>query len=102
MEPYKPLIPQWYDLNGHCDYHYGTQGHTIENYLPLKYKVQSLINAGLLDFNRNNGPSVTTNSLLNHIGPNVNAIVEDLGLMVKTKVNEVKSSMEEIYKVMWR
>ena len=36
----------------------------------------------------------------NHIKSNVNAIMEDLGLKVKTKVDEVKSSMEEVYKVL--
>ena len=53
-----------------------------------------------MDFNRNNGPSVTTNPLPNHVGPNVNAIVEDSGLKVKTKMDEVKSSMEKVYKVL--
>ena len=53
-----------------------------------------------MDFNRNNKPSVKINPLPNHIGPNVNAIVEDSDLRIKTKVDEVKSSMEEIYKVM--
>ena len=100
MEPHKPPFPKWYDSNGHCDYHYGAQGHTIENCLFLKYKVQSLIKVSLLDFNGKNRPSVMANPLPNHASPNVNAIVEDSGIKVKTKVDEVKSSMEEVYKVL--
>ena len=40
------------------------------------------------------------NPLPNHVGPNVNGITEDLGLRVKTKVDEVNISMEEVYKVL--
>ena len=53
-----------------------------------------------MDFNRNNKPSVTTNPFLNHVEPNVSTIMEDLGLKIKTKMDEVKASMEEIYKMM--
>ena len=56
MEPHKPPFPKWYDLNSCCDYHNGAQGHSIEHCLPLKYKVQSLIKVGWLDFNKGNGP----------------------------------------------
>ena len=59
-----------------------------------------MVKARLLDFNKNNRLSVTKNPLPNHIRPNVNAIVEDLGLKIKTKVKEAKASMEEIYKVL--
>ena len=57
---------------------------------------------GSLDFNRNNGPNVRTNPLSNHIKSNVNAIMEDSNIKVKTKVDEVKASMEDIYKVLVR
>ena len=100
MEPHKLPFPKWYDLNGRCDYHYGAQGHTTKNCFPLKYKVQLLIKVGLLDFNRNNGPSVTTNPLSNHTRPAVNAIMEDSSIRIKTKVDEIKSSMDEVYCVM--
>ena len=43
---------------------------------------------------------MTANPLPNHVGPIVNAIVEDSSLRVKTKVDEVKASMEEIYEVL--
>ena len=42
---------------------------------------------------------MTANSLLNHTEPSVNVIMEDSSIKVKTKVDEVKSSMEELYKV---
>ena len=53
-----------------------------------------------MDFNRNNGPNVIANLLPNHIGPNVNAIMEGSGLKANTKVDKGKSSMEEVYKVL--
>ena len=68
--------------------------------MPLKYKVQSLIKIVLLDFNRNNGLNVTANSLPNHVGPIVNVIMEDSGMKIKTRVNEIKLSMDEVYQVM--
>ena len=43
---------------------------------------------------------MTVNPLPNHIGLNVNAIMEESGMKIKTKVDEVKSSMNEVYKVM--
>ena len=100
MEPHKPPFPKWYNPNSCCDYYCGAQGHSIENWLPLKYKAQSLIKASWLDFNRNNRPSVTANLLPNHIGPTINAIMEDSGVKIKTKVDEIESSMDKVYKVM--
>ena len=102
MEPHKPPFPKWYDPKGRCDYHYGAQDHTIENCLPLKNKVQSLIKVGLLDFNRNNGPSVMINPSPNHTEPTINVIMENLSIKIKTKVNEIKSSMDEVYHVMMK
>ena len=102
MEPYKPPNPRWYDPNSRFDYHCGAQGHSTKNYLPLKYKVQSLIKASWLEFNRNNGPNVAANPLPNHVGPNINAIMEESGMRIKTRMDEVKSSMDEVYKVMVR
>ena len=53
-----------------------------------------------MDFIRNNVPSVMGNPLPNHTGPIVNAIMEDSGIKVKTKMDEIKSSMDEVYYVM--
>ena len=59
-----------------------------------------MIKTGLLDFSRNNGPSLTTNPFPSHVGPTVNAIMEESILKIKTKVEEIKSSMDEVYNVM--
>ena len=66
--------------------------------MSLKYKVQLLINAGWLDSNHNNGPSVMANPLPNHVGPNVNAAMEESGMRTKTRLDEVKSPMDVVYK----
>ena len=71
--------------------------------MPLKYnKVQSFIKTSWLDFNRNNGSNITANSLPNHVGPIINAGMEESGMRIKIRVDEVKSSMDEMYKVMVR
>ena len=43
---------------------------------------------------------MTTNPLPNHARPNVNTIMEELGTRIKMKVDEVKSSMDEVYKAL--
>ena len=60
----------------------------------MKYKVQLLIKVGWLDFNRNNRPNVMANPLPNHVEPNVNAIVEESSMKIKTRVDEVKLSKD--------
>ena len=40
------------------------------------------------------------NLLPNHTGTIINAITEDSGMRIKTKVDEIKSSMDEVYNVM--
>ena len=43
---------------------------------------------------------MTVNTLPNHVGPKVNTIMEELGMRIKMKVDEVKSSMDEVYKAL--
>ena len=43
---------------------------------------------------------MTVNSLPNHAGPIINAVMEESGMRIKIRVDEVKSSMDEMYKVM--
>ena len=100
MEPHKPPFLKCYDPNSRCDYHFGAQGHSTENCLPLKYNVQSLIKVGWLDFNRNNGPSVMANPLPNHTGPNVNTVMVESDVRTKARLDEVKSPMDVVYKAM--
>ena len=59
-----------------------------------------MIKVGWLDFNKSNEPNVMANPLPNHVGPNVNTIMEELGTRIKMKVDEVKSSMDEVYKAL--
>lgn len=48
----QPPYPKWFDPNVKCDYHGGVIGHSTENCKTLKYKVQDLINANVLSFQR--------------------------------------------------
>ena len=46
----QPPYPRFYDANAKCEYHGGEIGHSTENCLALKYKVQSLLDSGWLNF----------------------------------------------------
>ncbi|KAK5824387.1 hypothetical protein PVK06_019159 [Gossypium arboreum] len=48
MAPLKPSYPKWYDPNASCAYHARNQGHSTENCLAFKRRVQGLIDAGIL------------------------------------------------------
>ena len=50
MKPIEPPYPRWYDPNAQCDYHTRAIGHSIENFLAFKNKVQSLLNVKWLSF----------------------------------------------------
>ncbi|XP_028186751.1 uncharacterized protein LOC114373483 [Glycine soja] len=70
---FQSLFPKWYNPSATCAYHGGTLGHSIEQCLALKSKVQSLIEAEWLTF-QEDGPNIKTNPLANHGGGAVNAI----------------------------
>ena len=55
-KPVKPPYPKGFDINATCDYHGGTAGHSTEMCRTLQNKVQSLIDAGWLNFEED-GPS---------------------------------------------
>ena len=46
----QPPFPRGYNPNVTCAYHGGVPGHSIEHYITLKHKVESLIDAGWLRF----------------------------------------------------
>ena len=48
--PLKPPFPKWYNPNVRCDCHAGNLGHSMEDCNSLKYKVQTLIKVGKLNF----------------------------------------------------
>ena len=66
-------FPTWYNPSTTCAYHGETPGHSVEQCLALKSKVQSLIEAGWLNF-QEEGPNIKTNPLANHGRGAVNAI----------------------------
>ena len=43
--PRRPLYPKGYDINARCEYHRGVKGHSTEDCMTFKNKVQSLIDA---------------------------------------------------------
>ena len=47
-KPVRPPYPKHYDPDARCDYHGGAVGHSTKQCMTLKYKVQSLIDSGLL------------------------------------------------------
>ena len=49
LMPLKPPFSKWYDANTHCDFHCGNPGHSIENCIALKNRVQDLIQVGSLE-----------------------------------------------------
>ena len=52
VRPKRPPYPKKYDVNAKCEYHGGVGGHSVENYTAFKDKVQLLINADPVKFER--------------------------------------------------
>ncbi|KAH1247392.1 hypothetical protein GmHk_06G017302 [Glycine max] len=91
----QPPYPKWYDPSAKCTYHSGVPGHNIDSCHPFKYKVQHLISAGWLSFQKE-GPNVKTNPLASHGGASVNATEEDGPSQAKS-LGEVATSRRFIY-----
>ena len=72
---YQPLFPRWYNPNATCANHGDVLGHSVEQFIAFKHKVQSLIDAGWLTF-QEDSPNVRTNPLANHGSSSVNAVGE--------------------------
>ena len=51
-KPRRPPYPKKYDVNAKCEYHGGVGGHSVENCTAFKDKVQWLINADPVKFER--------------------------------------------------
>ncbi|KAL5124197.1 hypothetical protein HKD37_02G004641 [Glycine soja] len=64
---YQPHFPKWYNPNTTCAYYGRTPGHSTEQCMAFKRKVQSLIEAGWLTFQEDR-PNVKTNPLANTEG----------------------------------
>ena len=72
---YQSPFPRWYNPNATYAYHGGVSGHSIEQCVAFKHKVQSLIDAGWLTFKEDN-LNVSTKPLASHGGSAVNAVEE--------------------------
>ncbi|KAI5424283.1 hypothetical protein KIW84_030466 [Lathyrus oleraceus] len=72
--PAVPTNPQWwYKPELQCVYHFGAPGHDVENYYPLKTKVQDLVRRGILFF-EDVGPNDKKNPLPEHGKAAVNMV----------------------------
>ena len=70
---YQSPFPKLYNPNTTYAYHGGVLGHSIEQCVAFKHKVQSLIDVGWLTF-QEDSQNVRTNPLANHGGSTVNAV----------------------------
>ena len=62
LPPMEPPFPRWYDDNAHCEYHSGNPEHSLEHCITLKYRVQELVQAGLLKFESLKSKELETSS----------------------------------------
>ncbi|TYK09460.1 uncharacterized protein E5676_scaffold499G00530 [Cucumis melo var. makuwa] len=100
QEPIQPPYPKWYDPNAKCEYHAGAIGHSMENYFPLKAKVQSLVKAGWLKFKKTGEePDVNQNPLPNHEGPAIN-VVNTFTQRHKNRVSGITTSMKTLFQIL--
>ncbi|XP_017985256.1 PREDICTED: uncharacterized protein LOC108663879 [Theobroma cacao] len=98
IKPLKPPFSIWYDASAHCDYHYGVEGHSIKNCTTFKHKVQGLIKAGILNFEKKLEQNVNNNPLPNHAWARVNAIEREVH--VKRNILEVKTLVEKVFEAL--
>ncbi|KAI5433811.1 hypothetical protein KIW84_020897 [Lathyrus oleraceus] len=97
--PAVPANPQWwYKPDQHCVYHSGAPGHNIENYYPLKTKVQDLMRCGILSF-EDSGPNVTKNPLPEH-GKSVNMVQGCPGKYKVKYVSHIRQSLVELHRLL--
>ena len=73
----KPLAPPVgelhprYDANSRCEYHANSPGHTIEKCWTFRHKVQDLLDAQDITFDK---PNIKSNPMPPHGGPAINSI----------------------------
>ena len=92
--PPNPL-PRGYNINAHCEFHSGAPGHTIENCIAFKCKVQDLLDGKAISFNPVS-PNTQNNPMPPHSGAVVNVIEEISEQTLVTKVDEIKMSLGTI------
>ncbi|XP_040942324.1 uncharacterized protein [Gossypium hirsutum] len=94
----KPLqLPylNWYDASAQCDYHTGTIGHSIENYIAFKKLVEKLIGMGVAKLD--DSPNAE-NPFPNH--NEVNMMSGNMGRNVKIDIVEVRTPLRWVWKEM--
>ncbi|XP_016747454.1 uncharacterized protein [Gossypium hirsutum] len=98
MAPLKPPYPKWYDPNASCMYHAENHGHSTENCLAFKKRVQGLIDVGILRFDCVS--NVTGNPLPNYTGGNVNVVTNEDDWQAKGYVVEVRTHLQKVWELM--
>ncbi|KAF1888903.1 hypothetical protein Lal_00044320 [Lupinus albus] len=89
----------WYDPNANCDYHSGIIGHSTETCRALKHRIQDLIDSKWLEF-KDTVPTITGNPLPNHGNQGVNVLEQDDDMAVVEKVEDMKTPLKVIFKVL--
>lgn len=87
--------PRNFDANARWDYHAGSQGHTTDKCLDLKFKVQDFLNHKIISFTEENS-NMKNNPLSEHNGPTVNAIEGSEDNVLIREVDQVKTHMTRI------
>ncbi|XP_017644592.1 uncharacterized protein LOC108485274 [Gossypium arboreum] len=98
MTPLKPPYLKWYEPNASYMYHVGNQGHSTENCLAFKRRVQGLIDAGILRFD--DAGNTVGNPLPNHTEGNMNAVTKEDRRRAKSCVSKIKIPLRKICEVM--
>ncbi|KAK5792305.1 hypothetical protein PVK06_033419 [Gossypium arboreum] len=98
MAPLKPPYPKWYDPNASCAYHAGNQGHSTENCLAFKRRVQGLIDAGILRFD--SASNATENPFPNHTEGNVSTVGKEDEWKDRRCVSEIMTPLQKIWEVL--
>ena len=98
----RPPYPRWYNENVRCDYHSGNRGHSTEDCIELKQRVQDLIKKGELTFEDEDIPDVNRNPLPNHGGPRINAVESDSELLIEKDIRAVCMSMKTVYEALFK
>ncbi|KAF1869198.1 hypothetical protein Lal_00048480 [Lupinus albus] len=89
----------WYDPNANCDYHSGIIGHSTETCRALKHRIQDLIDSKWLEF-KDTVPTITGNPLPNHGNQGINVLEQDDDMVVVEKVEDMKTPLKVIFKVL--
>ncbi|KAF1867897.1 hypothetical protein Lal_00012793 [Lupinus albus] len=89
----------WYDPNANCDYHSGIIGHSTETCRALKHRIQDLIDSKWLEF-KDTIPTITGNPLPNHGNQGINVLEQDDDMVVVEKVEDMKTPLKVIFKVL--